>query len=133
MRLSYVRILVDDFQTCFRFYRDAIGLKVLWGDENSVYAEYMVSADTRLAIFKRELSDRAIGIESIPGVHGQHRFSLVFEVEDVDQYARELASRSARLVAEPQDRSAWGARTAHFSDPDGNLIEINSPIQTSDG
>ena len=40
-----------------------------------------------------------------------------------------LRAQGVALVAEPQDRSDWMIRTAHFRDPDGNLIEINSSIQ----
>jgi len=33
---------------------------------------------------------------------------------------------------EPTDRSVWGIRTAHFRDPDGNLIEINHALKILD-
>jgi catechol 2,3-dioxygenase-like lactoylglutathione lyase family enzyme len=30
------------------------------------------------------------------------------------------------------DRPEWGIRTAHFRDPDGNLIEINQPLKETE-
>ena len=39
-----------------------------------------------------------------------------------------MRARGVALVAEPQDCPDWMMRTAHFRDPDGNLIEINSAI-----
>jgi predicted enzyme related to lactoylglutathione lyase len=32
MRLTHVRLLVDDFAACFRFYRDVAGLAPTFGD-----------------------------------------------------------------------------------------------------
>jgi catechol 2,3-dioxygenase-like lactoylglutathione lyase family enzyme len=39
MKLSHIRLLTNQFPEMFRFYRDAIGLRVRWGDENGVYAD----------------------------------------------------------------------------------------------
>ena len=33
MKLTHVRLLVNDFDACFRFYRDVMGFQVQWGDE----------------------------------------------------------------------------------------------------
>jgi lactoylglutathione lyase len=42
----------------------------------------------------------------------------------VDEVYEQIKNQSAIVVTQPQDRSDWGIRTAHFRDPDGNLIEI---------
>lgn len=52
---------------------------------------------------------------------GLHRF---FEVDDVDVAYQQLRDKGITFVTEPLDRPDWGIRTAHFRDPDGNLIEI---------
>jgi lactoylglutathione lyase len=126
MHLSYVRILVDRFADCFRFYRDLMGFEVLWGGENDVYAEFKVSGQTRLAVTSRQV------VSVIPGVTATaaagDRFMLVFEVEDVDKTAASLKERGVAFVSEPVTREAWGVRTMHLRDPDGNLVEINKPL-----
>ena len=33
MKLTHVRLLVNDFDVCFRFYRDVMGFHVQWGAE----------------------------------------------------------------------------------------------------
>jgi lactoylglutathione lyase len=35
VRLTHVRLLVDDYDACFRFYRDMLGLEPTFGDEAS--------------------------------------------------------------------------------------------------
>jgi hypothetical protein len=42
MRLTYVRLLVDDYGGAFRFWRDAARLEPTFGDEQSGYADYVV-------------------------------------------------------------------------------------------
>ncbi len=127
MRLSYVRILVDRFPESFRFYKDILGLQLLWGDENNVYAEFQASDGTRLAIFKRELAEAAVPVRHEDG--NVRRFMVVFEVEDVDAAVEEIEGRGVAAVGAPVDRPDWGVRTAHFFDPDGNLVEINTPLK----
>ena len=42
MELTHIRLLVKDFDACFRFYRDVMGFRALWGDEGSGYANFEV-------------------------------------------------------------------------------------------
>ena len=48
---------------------------------------------------------------------------LVAFVEDVDAVHADLVAKGVEFVRVPVDR-AWGMRTAHFRDPDGNVWEI---------
>jgi catechol 2,3-dioxygenase-like lactoylglutathione lyase family enzyme len=45
MKLSFVRLLVDDYGACFRFYRDVMGFPVTFGDEEGAYADFDAGAD----------------------------------------------------------------------------------------
>jgi uncharacterized glyoxalase superfamily protein PhnB len=55
-------------------------------------------------------------------------FILDFGVEDVDVCYNRLRKKGITFITEPFDRKEWGARVAHFRDPDGNLIEIYKMI-----
>ncbi|GAA3729005.1 catechol 2,3-dioxygenase-like lactoylglutathione lyase family enzyme [Spinactinospora alkalitolerans] len=130
MRCSYIRLLVNDYEACFRFYRDVLGLPVLWGAEDTRYAEFDVGSPTRLALNQREVMAEALNTdEADMSLPGQDRCAVIFEVDDVDTKAAELAAAGARQVSEVRDWTAWGIRAAHFRDPDGYLIEINCPLQ----
>jgi len=61
----------------------------------------------------------------------QFSFSL-FEVPNVDRASQELKTKGVVFETEPMDRPEWGIRTAHFRDPDGNLIEINQPLKETE-
>ena len=133
MRLDNVRLLVDDFDECFRFYRDTMALKVTWGREGGGYASFDAGEGSRLSIFPRREMAEAIGPSGLAtDGRGQDRSVLVFGVDDLDSTLARLRSRGVKLTAEPADHRDWGIRTAHIRDPDGNLIELNSPLPTDE-
>lgn len=127
-RAPHVRLLVSDFPACFRFYRDVLGLTVGFGSEDDVYANLSVGGQTP-ALFQRGLMAETMdAADKLAAAEVQDRATLVFATDDVDAAATGLAAQGVSLVTEPQDRPAWMIRTAHFRDPDGNLIEINSAM-----
>ena len=127
-RLTFTRLLVDAYRECFRFYRDVMELEPTFGDEESGYADFR-TGDVTLALFDRKEMRQAI-LENEGGPRASDRVALIFGVEDVDESAAELEGRGARRVYGATDHPEWGIRTAHFRDPDGNLIEINTPLTT---
>jgi lactoylglutathione lyase len=122
----HTRLLVADFPATFRFYRDIMGFKPTYGDENDVYADFDTGSGS-LALFVRSFMAQAVGTGETPIV-SQDRIALIFGVENVDATCQELREKGVTLVAQPEDHPDWGIRTAHFRDPDGNLIEINAPL-----
>jgi lactoylglutathione lyase len=129
MRLTHIRLLVDDYPACFRFYRDVMGFPIAWGDENGPYADFK-AGDAMLALYDRRLMAEAVGGADLPfSAEAMDRYALTFAVESVDRVCDELRGKDVPLETEPQDRPVWGVRTAHVRDPDGNLIEINTELQ----
>lgn len=127
-RLENIRLLVNDFDACFRFYRDVMGLKVTWGKEGSNYASF-VAGPVTLSIFLRRLMARDLETQDLPAdVAAQDRVLLAFKVDDVEQEVTALLALGRGLCMRVTDRPEYGIRTAHLRDPDGNLIELNSPL-----
>jgi catechol 2,3-dioxygenase-like lactoylglutathione lyase family enzyme len=125
MKITHTRLLVSNFKECFIFYRDVLGFPVLWGDENSTYADFDAGGH-KLALFVRAPMAEAIGAEAPePRSEGQDYVCLVFAVEDVDDEYKSLIQKSVMPINEPHDRKDWGIRCFHLRDPDGNLIEVN--------
>ena len=133
MRMDYVRLLVTNFDACFRFYRDVMGFKVTWGEEGNTYGSFSVGEGTALALFRRQAMAKIIGTTDLPvDAVSQDRIMLIFGVENLDATVKKLREQGAQFVTEPEDQPNWGIRTAHLRDPDGNLIEINSPMPTTE-
>ena len=115
MKLSQVRLLVDDFAGCFRFLRDDLGLECSSGAEDEDYASFSAGAGT-IAIFRRA------GQAGVVDLRGAGDSTLVvLEVDDVDA---EVARLGEAVVAAPVDQPGWGGRVAYLRDPDGNLFEL---------
>ncbi|MBD2164829.1 VOC family protein [Calothrix membranacea FACHB-236] len=124
LQLSHLRLLVSNYKDTFLFYRDLLGLNLDWGDEESGYAEFSTGA-IQIAVLKKELMAQVIPSENpLSSSASQDKTTLIFAVDNVDEVYQKLKDHNTKLVTPPTDRSDWGIRTAHFRDPDGNLIEI---------
>jgi lactoylglutathione lyase len=125
------RLLVRDYAACFHFYRDVLGLEVAWGDQASGCAGFE-TGDVSLVIFDRGELAAAVGEANLPTFtaerDGAETVALIFTVEGVDAECDRLRARGVAFVAEPRDRDEWGLRVARFRDPDGNVIEVCSPL-----
>jgi lactoylglutathione lyase len=112
------------------FYRDVLGFEVGWGDENSMYADFITNGGVKIALFDRSFMAKAIGTDTLPvDCDSMDKLCLIFHVDSVDEYYKSLKERGVSFINEPHDRTDWGIRVAHFRDRDGNLIEINEPIE----
>lgn len=124
MKLTHVRLLVDDFPTIRDFYRDVVGLELLVDASSALYVEFS-SGGMHLGIYDRAMMARVTG----PGpVEGSGRCLITFDDPDVDARFERLVAAGAPAVREPHDQETWGLRVAIVADPEGNLIEINHPL-----
>lgn len=98
---------VSDFQEAVSFYENILGLP-----KKSQWHNY--------AVF--DLCGIMLGLEP-GGERGVKKGApdIYLQVDNVDKAYRELKSKSVRFLTEPEDKS-WGARTAKFADPDGNMF-----------
>ena len=131
MKLINFRLLVSDFPASLRFWRDIMMLPITFGDETMGYA-YFDTGNGGLELLSREGFAASLGEAPPTSIPAGYQAVIVFRVDDVDASYADLVKRGAKAVAEPVDRPVWQARTAHFSDPDGYLIEIYNPLQASD-
>lgn len=133
MELTHIRLLVRDFDACFRFYRDVMDFRVLWGGEGSGYANFEVGEGAHLALFGQREMAEVVGTEKLPDeVVCKDRAMLIFGTRDLDATVAELKAREADIVLEAADYPGWGMRAAYLRDPSGTLIELSSPLPESE-
>ena len=128
-RLTHIRLLVSEMPACLSFYRDVLAMQVLWADEEGHYVSFK-TGDIVLALNRKQAMAEVVGSRDRPArADRQDPMALILAVDDVDAAYQELTGQGIAFVTRPTDRPHWGIRTAHFRDPDGNLIEINSPLR----
>lgn len=132
MELNCIRLLVEDFNACFKFYSETLGLKVTWGKPGGDYASFDIGMPSGLSIFKSDLMASAIGNsdKQLPP-NNREKFAIILKVSDVDKSYQDLLVKGVSFINEPKDMTGWGIRAAHFSDPEDNLIEIWTELPRS--
>lgn len=120
MRLRNVLIAVNDMDRAIKFYKEIFGLQVILDqDGNVIMSEGLVLQDA--VIWKKFL-----GREMIPK---NNMTELYFEESDIEGFVKKLEASSFEIeyVNELMTHS-WGQRIVRFYDPDGNLIEVGTPV-----
>jgi len=130
MKFINVRLLAGDIAASIKFWRDVMGLQMTYGNEEMGYA-YFETGSAGIELLTRVGFARVLGEEFMSTPQG-YPAVLDFRVEDVDAAYADLVSRGATAVAGPQDRPAWGVRSAHLSDPDGYIVELYSQLPRAD-
>jgi predicted enzyme related to lactoylglutathione lyase len=132
MKLNNIRLLVKDFDSCFSFYAEKVGLAVSWGKPGGDYASFDIGIDSNklgLSIFKTDLMAQALGNSDRPLPENcREKAVIVIQVDDVDTIFKELTARGIDFINAPRDIPGWGGRVAHFRDPEDNLIEIYAEL-----
>ncbi|NBI89729.1 glyoxalase [Lachnospiraceae bacterium] len=120
MKLKNVLIVVKDIQKSMKFYHDLFGLeRILDNDGNMILTEGLVLQDEK--IWKGFL-----GKEIIPE---NNSCELYFEEHNLESFVQKLESLypETKYVNRIMTHS-WGQKVIRFYDPDGNLIEVGTPM-----
>jgi catechol 2,3-dioxygenase-like lactoylglutathione lyase family enzyme len=132
MKLHNIRLLVQDFDQCFRFYSEKVGLKVTWGKPGGDYASFDIGIESNemgFSLFKSDLMANAIGNSEKHLPHDcREKTVIVIHVDNVDKAYKKLSDNGVLFINKPIDMAGWGSRVAHFRDPEDNLIEIFSEL-----
>lgn len=120
IRLKNVLIVVKDIERSKKFYKDVFGLDVILdNDGNVILMEGLVLQDEKIwAEF--------LGKDIIPK---SNSCELYFEERDLEGFVEKLESLypDVEYVNTIMTHS-WGQKVVRFYDPDGNLIEVGTPM-----
>ncbi|MGW4533100.1 VOC family protein [Nocardia lijiangensis] len=122
MKLVSIRLITDDIQRLVSFYQHVTGVEANWATPD--FAEIVTPAGT-LAIG----STRTVALFAAGSAHpaDNHTAIIEFLVPDVDADYRRLRDTVEDFVNEPTTMP-WGNRSLLFRDPDGNLINLFTPV-----
>jgi predicted enzyme related to lactoylglutathione lyase len=122
MKFVSTRVITADVDRLVQFYETVTGVPAIWGNE--LFAEIPTPVGT-LAIG----SDKTVPLFGDGSAEpGANRSAILeFIVDDVDAEYQRLRGRLAEVVTEPKTMP-WGNRALLFRDPDGNLVNLFTPV-----
>ncbi len=120
MRLKNVLIVVSDIERAKKFYHDLFGLDVILDhDGNVILSEGLVLQDARTW---EQFLDRKI-------IPMSHSCELYFEERNLGAFIRKLDELYPDILYVNRLMThSWGQSVVRFYDPDGNLIEVGTPM-----
>ncbi|MDT5138562.1 MAG: hypothetical protein QOD58_2824 [Mycobacterium sp.] len=121
MKLVSTRIITADVNRLVDFYEMVTAVSAVWGNE--LFAEIPTAVGT-LAIG----SDKTVPLFGAGSAEPAANRSAIIEflVADVDGEYERLRER-VEVVTEPTTMP-WGNRALLFRDPDGNLVNLFTPV-----
>ena len=120
MKLKSTLIVVKDINRSFRFYHDLFGLELVTdNDGNMILTDGLVLQEE--SCWKGFLGRQTVG--------RSNSFELYFEDADPKGFVEKLEKRypDVEYVNRLMTHS-WGQQVVRFYDPDGNLIEVGTPM-----
>ena len=120
MRLKNILIVVNDIEKSRKYYHDLVGLEMIVdNDGNMILTEGLVLQEEKY--WKGFLGKEIIG--------KNNSCELYFEESDIEGFLQKLE----RMYPETEYVNtlmthSWGQRVIRFYDPDGNLIEVGTPV-----
>ena len=122
MDFASIRIITDDLDRLVDFYEQVTGVSA--ERPAPVFAELVLPSAT-LAIGDSQ-TVQLFGAGSARAADN-HRVIIEFQVDDVDAEYQRLMPLVDDWVQEPT-AMPWGNRSILFRDPDGNLVNLYTPV-----
>ena len=120
MKLKNVLIVVKDIERARQFYHDLFGLEmILDNNGNMILTEGLVLQEEK---YWKEFLEKKIIPEN-------NSCELYFEESDIEGFVEKLEKYypDVKYVNRLMTHS-WGQKVIRFYDPDGNLIEVGTPM-----
>ena len=111
--ISAVTLAVREMARSVVFYRDVVGLPVLYGGEDAGFTSFRIGSSF-LNLISTDCPTAWWG-------------RAIFHVDDVDRMHSRFLEAGVSTDTEPAD-APWGERYFHVTDPDGHELSFARPL-----
>ena len=120
MKFKGTLIVVKDCREALKFYHDLFGFELIRDNDGNME----LTGD----LYLQEIKYWEIFTGKKPVPHNCHS-ELYFEEADIEAFVQKLETLypKTKYVNRMMTHS-WGQTTVRFYDPDGNLIEVGTPV-----
>ena len=120
MKFKGTLIVVKDCKKALKFYKDMFGFELIRDNDGNM------ELSGNLYLQEEKYWERFTGRRVIPQ---SNQTELYFEEPEIDSFVKKLE----RLYPDIEYVNrlmthSWGQRVVRFYDPDGNLIEVGTPV-----
>lgn len=120
-RLSLVTLATSDLARALRFYRDGLGWKVAFHNDD---VAFFPLNGVVLGLWRRDAFAAEVGADR--SAFASSGFALAHNVREraeADQVLAEAEAAGGRVIVPAHDTD-WGGRSGYFTDPDGHRWEV---------
>jgi predicted enzyme related to lactoylglutathione lyase len=121
MDFASIRMITGDLEPVVQFYEQVTGVSAVW--PAPVFAELRLPSCT--IAFGHAQTAQLFQNAAHPA--DNHTVIIEFQVDDVDKEYERLKTLVTEWVLEPTTMP-WGNRSILFRDPDGNLVNLFTPV-----
>ena len=115
--INAVTLVVRDMSKSVDFYKDKVGLTLLYGGREASFTSFKIG-DGFLNLI--------LDVRSHPTWWGR----LILHVNDVDSFYSRLTAAGLSPTTKPED-APWGERYFHINDPDGHELSFARPLDAT--
>jgi len=116
--ISAITLAVADMARSVDFYRDKVGLELLYGGGGASFSSFKVGEG---------YINLTIDTHLLPEGGRTWWGRLIFHVDDVDALYHRLVQAGLSPATEPADAS-WGERYFHITGPDSHELSFAKPL-----
>ena len=124
--VEWIIFTTEHYESMKRFYSDTLRLTIVRDVPEEEFTQFSM-ANQFIAIYGKSFVSALLG-RPITGTPGSTIYSLKAS-ENVDLTYQQLVKDGVQFIRPPETQP-WGQRTAYFTDPDGNIWEIQQWVQT---
>ena len=120
MKYKGTLIVVKSCSRALKFYRDMFGFRLVWDNDCNM------ELPAHLYLQESSYWEAFTGKRTIPN---SNQSELYFEESDIEGFVKRLETLypETEYVNRLMTHS-WGQKVVRFYDPDGNLIEVGTPV-----
>jgi catechol 2,3-dioxygenase-like lactoylglutathione lyase family enzyme len=120
LKIEWIILITDSFSESRKFYKDILNMEIVREEPGEEFTQFKLE-NCYLAIYGRREAEKLVGKEIAK--HAGGAIYSFAESDNIDRDFSDLTQKGVRFIREPETQP-WGQRTAYFTDPDGNIWEI---------
>ena len=122
--LFAITLYCQSLEESIQFYDQVLELESVFSDETSCVFKL---GDVMINLIARHGASELVAPMKVAEPNGGSTSLFTINVAEVDDLAKNLLAKGARVLNGPMDR-AWGIRTLTISDPSGYAWEFSAPL-----